>query len=453
MDFLKDIALPQPIEHFHLLLFMLNLLFVMFLPYFGFLFGTSLLSVYYRGRGSRSGNPLETRFADDLARIGLFSMSGVTFLAILPGLAIVFLLAQFLQATPAIAPGLMGFGFLFLLAATLLLRSNLRAIGLDQALGEAGALPALQPYRAAAASTVQRAGRWGAVCTFAASVLCLGAISVAVNRESWSSVSTIFDLLLTIEFWGRYLHFLAVSLGATGIGVLYAFHRWEDEFAAGDAHYTAFVRPRAMRMTVISLLAQPLLVLGSIAFLPDAALSGWVYALAGLSVAFLFLSANFLYVYARDRRGDAIAYAVAAMSIALAFVFTKDQVAISNATQDHAASLAVAAVREVDAMKAKFGIVAAAATGQDIFNGRCSACHMFDQKKIGPPYNLVIRKYAGRKDALIHFIMNPIKVDPAYPNMPNQGLKPAEADSIATYLMHRVLGAEAQRAPAGEGAH
>ena len=36
--------------------------------------------------------------------------------------------------------------------------------------------------------------------------------------------------------------------------------------------------------------------------------------------------------------------------------------------------------------------------------------------------------------------MNPVKVNPAYPNMPNQGLKPAEADSIAHYLVEKVRG-------------
>ena len=34
MEFLKDIALPQPAEHVHLLLFMLNLVFIVLLPYF-----------------------------------------------------------------------------------------------------------------------------------------------------------------------------------------------------------------------------------------------------------------------------------------------------------------------------------------------------------------------------------------------------------------------------------
>jgi len=33
-----------------------------------------------------------------------------------------------------------------------------------------------------------------------------------------------------------------------------------------------------------------------------------------------------------------------------------------------------------------------------------------------------------------------VKVNPEYPNMPNQGLRPNEADSIATLLLTKVLG-------------
>jgi cytochrome c len=76
-------------------------------------------------------------------------------------------------------------------------------------------------------------------------------------------------------------------------------------------------------------------------------------------------------------------------------------------------------------------------SGEEIFNAKCSACHLFDQKKVGPPYKSVLPKYRGNKAQLVSFVLNPLKVDPSYPPMPNQGLKPTEADSIATYLLAR----------------
>jgi cytochrome c len=444
MEFLKDIALPQPIEHFHLLLFIMNMVFILFLPYFGFLLGTSALSVYYHRRGGRTGSPHELRFARDLIRTGMFGKGGVLFFALLPSFGLVFLFAQLLQGTPAIAPGLMGFGFLSLLASTVLLYAYRYNLGLEGVLSGAGGGPGIGEYRKAASSAIAKTGRWGVIFIVLASALSLGAISDTVNRASWDTVSTVFDLAINPDFWVRYLHFLAVSLGATGVGVLFFFFEWEGGLAENDQAYQDFVRPIAIRLTVVSLLTQPVFLLGSIALLPPASLTGLVFGLGGGSLLFLFLTASFLYAFERDKRRSYLAYAFYALGLALFLVFTKDQIAISNATKDHAANLAVVAEREVDALKAKMGVAAPALTGEDIYNGRCSACHLFDQKKIGPPYNVVLRKYAGKKEDLVRFILNPVKVDPAYPNMPNQGLKPTEADSIATYLLGKVSGISAE---------
>jgi cytochrome c len=44
-------------------------------------------------------------------------------------------------------------------------------------------------------------------------------------------------------------------------------------------------------------------------------------------------------------------------------------------------------------------------------------------------------KYEGKKDLLVKFILNPVKINPDYPAMPNPGLKPKEAEAIAEYLL------------------
>ena len=74
-------------------------------------------------------------------------------------------------------------------------------------------------------------------------------------------------------------------------------------------------------------------------------------------------------------------------------------------------------------------------SGEEIYQIVCSTCHKFDEKLVGPPYNKVLTKYEGKMDQLIEFIKNPVKVDPAYPPMPNFALKTAEAKNIAEYIM------------------
>jgi cytochrome c len=441
MEFLKNIALPQPIEHFHLLLFILNVLLMVFLPYFGFLFGTGMMSVFHHRRAVLRKDALELRYARDLLRVGMYSKNLVAFLGVLPALGLVFVLAQFLQRTPAIAPGLMAFGFLFFFVASVLLYAFRYNLDLEAVLSRG--MPASSDLRELQDSnrvSLTRTGRWGSLFLFLASVFTVGAISITVNRGAWERITDIFDLLIDADFWVGYLQFLAVSLGATGVGILVFFFEWEGGAVIQDERYVDYVRPRAIRMAAVSLLAQPVLLLASIALLPAASLTGGVFGLAGAGLACLLLTGIFLFAYRRDNRRSYLPYAFYSLTLAFFLLYTKDQVAISNATQDHAANLAVVAERDLDALKAEVGVAPPAASGESIYNGRCSACHLFDQKKVGPPYDSVIPKFAGHKDALIRFILNPVKIDPAYPNMPNQGLKPAEADSIATYLMARVLG-------------
>lgn len=72
--------------------------------------------------------------------------------------------------------------------------------------------------------------------------------------------------------------------------------------------------------------------------------------------------------------------------------------------------------------------------GEEIYKAKCVACHAFDQKVVGPAHKDVLLKYGDRKADMVKFVLNPIKVDPAYPPMPNQGLKPKEAEAVVEYL-------------------
>jgi cytochrome c551/c552 len=71
---------------------------------------------------------------------------------------------------------------------------------------------------------------------------------------------------------------------------------------------------------------------------------------------------------------------------------------------------------------------------EEIFFDKCVSCHSYDKKGVGPALNAVIKKYKGKKDDLKNFLLSPVKVDPNFPPMPNQALKPAEAKAIAEYL-------------------
>lgn len=458
MDFLKDAALPQSTEHFRLLLFVLNVVFVMFLPYLGFLLGCSWFSYRYDRRGRSADNPLHVRFARDLIDTAVFNKSGLAFLAVIPALSLVFLYAQLLQGTPAIAVGLMGFGFLALLAATILLAVYRYTFTLDGILegvlqGGGAGREELSGYARKNEASHLKAGRYGVGTLAIGVLLTVAAATVATEPALWVSVNTVFDLFLSLHFWVRLLRFLALAAGATGVGVLFFFLSWQGGVGGMEGAYGDLVRRFGLRLSAAGLLAIPVLLIASLALLPAGALSGLLFFLAALGLALLFLSAQFLYAFRRDGATRYTAYAFFALALALTLLFTNDQVAIGNATRGHAARLATGYEKSLEALRTKLGIALVVMSGQEIYDAKCSACHLFDQKKVGPPYKSVIPKYEGKKAQLLAFLLNPVKVDPAYPNMPNQGLKPAEADSIASFLLAKFGGAKATpaaMAPGGE---
>jgi cytochrome c len=116
----------------------------------------------------------------------------------------------------------------------------------------------------------------------------------------------------------------------------------------------------------------------------------------------------------------------------VAFII-KDQKAMTNATKSHSLVLSTEYDKILAELKAEGTI--AVINGKELYDVRCASCHKFEQKLVGPAHFDVLPKYVGKEAQLVAFIRNPVKVDPAYPPMPNPGLKPQEADAIAKYLL------------------
>jgi len=246
------------------------------------------------------------------------------------------------------------------------------------------------------------------------------------------------------------LQFAALAAGATGVGLLYFFLAWQGGRAGLDSDQRLFVRRLATRLIVGSFLSLPVFVVLGIVALPASSLSGSLYGFAAVALVLIFLTAQSVYAYNRNSQARYVNSAVYTLALASVFMSLNDQVAIHNATNVQAAYLAYRYDVATEELKSRLGVAAPSLSGEDIYNGRCSACHLFDQKKIGPAYRDVLPKYAGKKDQIVAFVLNPIKKDPAFPPMPNQGLKPAEADSIVSYLLRRLGSVDSKATAPGQ---
>lgn len=463
MDVLKSLASAPSVEHYHLLLLIGALVSIVLYPYLGFLLGTSYLSNRFDRKGRKEHNALYLRLAKNLAETALVNKTVPAVFALLPALSLIFVYAQLLQATASIAVSFAGFGFVALLTAVILLYAYKYTFQLGDLLdGYKDALQAkkcvgddlssLQAYSDSNERSHLRFGLYGVALTFVAAFLVTSAFVVASNPANWEHVDSLLSLFLSLDVYVRFLQFLALSAGATGFGVLFFTFSWNGKEEAPGEEYGAFVRTVSMRLITGSLLTLPVFLLLGYFLLPGESLSGILYGIAGLSLGFLLLAAQFVYAFEREKEPRHAASALFVFGCAAALLSVNDQVTLYNATKGQAAYLSYRHEAELEDLRGKLGVTGVVLSGEDIFNAKCSACHELDQKKVGPAYRDVVPKYFGRKEQMMAFVLNPIKINPAFPPMPGQGLKPAEADSIVSYLLRKLGPADKKSAAPGQPA-
>lgn len=74
-------------------------------------------------------------------------------------------------------------------------------------------------------------------------------------------------------------------------------------------------------------------------------------------------------------------------------------------------------------------------TGESLFQDYCYACHAYDREVVGPTMQYVQEKYAGASQEIVNFILEPYKVDDAYPAMPKIAVSRQEAELLASYIL------------------
>jgi cytochrome c len=446
MEFLKDIALPQSLEHYRLVILVTCISSVIFLPYIGFVLGSMILSFRYRIQAQKGNNALALALAYQLAEVPLKTKNVLIFLGIIPALSLVFSFAQILQSTPAISVTLAGFGFLSVAGGLWLSYSYKETFRIQGILASYQTLLRaqkeknkstiiLEEYEGENSQTYTRSGTYGIILLFIGIFLYSAAFALAANPSSWKETDSIFSVLISLSVWIKFSVMLALAAGSTGFGILYFI---VSRISHGEVASLAALKKIGIRFSVIGLLVLPLMLLAQVSSVNDEAMSGSLYSLTGLGLFLFFLAAHFLYGYQRSALVQSAAGGFFGFLLAASITISADSLAIGTATREHAALLSTQHEKSLEDLKASLGVTVVTFTGEDIYNAKCSACHLFDQKKVGPPYFETIPKYEGKKTELVSFILNPIKKDPNYPPMPNQGLKTVEADSIADYILRRV---------------
>lgn len=436
MDFLKHIALPQSEAQIGVLHFVLNVIYLILLPFISYLFGALILSLYTNRRGRLSGQQNDLRFSEEVISHILPTKNIVVLFGVVPFMALVFAYAQLLQSSTAISVSILTWGVLLFAAAAAFASSYQSSTKLSGMLNSVtNSTEEIDSFRSQMMETRRTSGKYALLFLSFSVYFLIAGTSLASQPDYWLTTSTIVQLLFSLEVWVKIVQFILLSMTIASLGTLYFTFSWQGGAKNIENGYADHVKKIVLPIALLSLLAQPLFVVLSVVFLPVAALSGLVFISAFLVIFFVFITSHFVYGMIKEFKVGYAGNAFYTFVLAIVFIVVQTTSSLSSSTQKHSVFVAYQYDKFHEELLAKMGISVATVTGEEIFGAKCSACHEFGAKKVGPAYKDVLPKYENDRAKLLSFVLNPQKINPLFPPMPNQGLKPVEADSITAYIM------------------
>jgi cytochrome c len=439
MEFLDNLVLPQSAEHIELLHYMLTLILFLFIPFISVVFGGTILSYLYKRKFNKEGKKEFLLFAKDTIKILPVNSSVGLILGVMTLLTVLLILVQLLHKSGfptindlALSFFLVSVGLLFVYTyrLTFALKLVFDSVKKENPVIENN--DDFSSYYQNASKLSGSAVKFAIVLLFLGMWIFIGALTTVIYFDAWKPASffaTLFSARVLINF----LIWICIAFSLTGVTLLFLFLFWKKDELKISEDYKNFVVSVSAKLSLYFSLPIPILLFFSISLLPDSHLSGTLFAYLLIAMILLFLSLNFLYLLYYKKQYNYAPYLFFAFLFSVLSLIVKDQITISNATKYHSVVLST----EYDKILAELrgegkGEVINAA---ELYEVRCGACHKFDQKLVGPAHFDVLPKYEGKESQLVAFIRNPVKVDPAYPPMPNPGLKPAEAEAVAKYLL------------------
>jgi cytochrome c len=440
MDFLDKLVLPQSKEHIELLHYMLILILFLFIPFMSIIFGGSALSIYFKVRGKNESNNNYLRFSKDIIELVTINKSVGIVLGIVPVIASILIIAQLLHTSGSASVSYLIFSAVLITVGLILIYTYRYSLSFtdifnsirdfkttDQNLNKE-----IVKFREGNSSLNSKAGRYGILFLFIGIWLFINAVTLITYPDKWGKENIIYNLF-SWQVLLRFLQFIAASLALTGGTILFANFFWEGGRKDLDDDYKEFVRKSSINITFAAALIQPVLLFINLIALPSQALSTGVFTYSVIALLLIFVAYHFLYAMIKNSSIKFSGHIFYFLLFALLALIVKDQLAMSNATKVQSAKLSNAFDVYLADLKGETGVVEV--SGQEIFEVRCASCHRFDTKLVGPPYTETLPKYEGKAEQLVSFILNPVKVNPQYPPMPDPGLKPNEAKAVAQYIM------------------
>jgi len=442
MDVLQNIVFPQSPTHILLLKYLLFVTLLILLPYLSVMLGTTFFSVMHFYKGKNSDNRDYLVFANEL--IDIFTVNkGMSFsLGLVPLLSMMLILSQLLLNSGLNVNSHLFFSLLVLIAALISVYTYKHSFQLKNIFNlvnisettDTKVVNEFEGLKNSNSKLLVKSGIIGFILLAVVSYILMGVLQITLDSTRWSGDNSFFDLLLSGNTFLYFLFYLAFSFSLTCAAIVFKYFKSGQK--KHDENYLNYVKNFALQTGLIFTFIQPLLFVITLISTPTASLSFPLFIMAAIILSLMLVVSIMFYIMYKGSKTHLGGSTVLVFLILASAIIYKDQLALDTTSEMQIHNLNKEYQLFASKVKEEAGIKEVVViSGEDIFNAKCIACHRYDTKLVGPAYNNVLPKYEGKIEDLVAFILNPIKINPEFTAMPNQGLKPKEAEAIADYIV------------------
>ncbi|MBX3044581.1 MAG: c-type cytochrome [Candidatus Kapabacteria bacterium] len=446
MELLDKLVIPQPEYNLVLLNYFLMLGLSIFFIYTGALYGSMIMSVYFRGKAK--GYNHFSFMTKDYADVATDKKSYGYGLGIVSFLSIIFIYAQLLHKTDvgvvsyllvALVLYIAGMVTLFNYKSSLHLSSIFSNIK-EQITGKVpeSTIAEIDEINTTARELKSSAGTWGIILMSFAMWFFIGAIALTTDKAAWEG-SSILTILISWKTILGFFQFLIASIALAGISFIFRKYYWDADKNKDSEDYTEYAKNFNLWLSIVTLIILPVFFLIGIFTTPKTSVSPWFFASSLLGIIAIFAVLHAVYGILKTKNVQLSKYAFFIFLVAFALLGIKEKLAFSVANHEHVLVLNEEYKIHKEEFLASMGVATVTVDGAEVYN-RCMACHRDEDSPTAPAHKNIMAKYLAQEDpkaALARFIGNPVPVNPKWPPMPNQGLTPAEVTAVTEYLLDK----------------
>ncbi|MBI5325675.1 MAG: cytochrome c [Ignavibacteriae bacterium] len=424
MEFFDKMIIPSSGSTLELMKYLLSLALVIFSIYSGVLLTSSVMSFIFKIIAARKNNDNYFRMSKDYIDLITPNKTMAIGLGIVPFFSIIIIYIQIFNnfKNDIILFFLVSLCFFFVAQVLLYLyKYSFKHTSSEGNVNRTGSINTLT-------------GLIGIIFLIFSLRLFFGLVVLSLDSGNWNFSGSLLSMLFELQVVINFIQFITLSASISSVAFIVKYFYWDKQDENINQEYINKSGIINSWIAIGFAFIQPFILLIDFYTMPDNLLNNNSYLFGMLSLIALLIFLHLAYAGVRYNNFRNISYSFYLILLTFTLIILKSQSSFSLSSGQQLLTLTDNYDKLELALLEKEGKKGPQINGAEIYNAKCTACHKFDQKLVGPPHKEVMAKYLNNKEGMVKFILNPVKVNPEYPEMPNQALKPKEAEAVVDFM-------------------